>query len=282
MQTVTLTGRQVPAIGIGTWHMGDDPLKQEAEIAAIQAGLDAGAQVIDTAEMYGSGRSETLVGKAIKNIPRDQLYLISKVLPNNASKAKMSQSLDASLKRLGVDALDLYLYHWRGGVPLVETVDELERLKTTGKIKAWGISNFDTDDLKELWQLPSGPMAAANEDLYNLGSRGVEYDLLAWQTTHNLPFIAYSPVSNGDQLGANLTTNANVLTVANRHHATPYQIMLAWVISRPQILAIPQTSDATHMVDNVTAGNLKLTADDLKLLDQAYPAPTEKQPLDVL
>lgn len=282
MQTVTIAGNQVPAIGMGTWHMGDDPALQTQEIEAIHAGLDAGAKVIDTAEMYGSGRSETLVGKAIKGVPRDQLYLISKVLPTNASKDRMERSLDASLKRLGVDEVDLYLYHWRGATPLSETVAELQRLTEAGKTKAWGISNFDVADLEELWQLPDGPKAAANEDLFNLGSRGVEYSLLGWQAEHSLPFIAYSPVGAPDQLSSDLDSNPNVLKVAKRHNASVYQILLAWVVSHQQVLAIPQSSNAKHTQENVAAGDIQLTADDQKLLDEAYPAPTEKLPLDVL
>ncbi|HBF74726.1 MAG TPA: hypothetical protein DDW71_05655 [Lactobacillus sp.] len=282
MQTVTIAGNQVPAIGLGTWHMGDDPSLQTQEINAIHAGLAAGAEVIDTAEMYGSGRAETLVGKAIKDIPRDQLYLISKVLPTNASKQHMERSLDASLKRLGVAEVDLYLYHWRGTTPLAETVDELQRLTTAGKTKSWGISNFDVSDLEELWQLPNGPKAAANEDLFNLGSRGVEYSLLDWQAKHDLPFIAYSPVGAPDQLNNHLDRNPNVLKVAQRHNASAYQILLAWVVSHQQVLAIPQSSNADHATENVLAGDIQLTADDLKLLDEAYPAPTEKLPLDVL
>lgn len=282
MQTVTIAGNQVPAIGMGTWHMGDDPTLQKQEIEAIHAGLDAGAKVIDTAEMYGSGRSETLVGKAIKGVPRDQLYLISKVLPTNASKERMERSLDASLKRLGVNEVDLYLYHWRGTTPLSETVAELQRLTEAGKTKAWGISNFDVADLEELWQLPDGPKAAANEDLFNLGSRGVEYSLLGWQAEHHLPFIAYSPVGAPDQLNSDLDSNPNVLKVAKRHNATVYQILLAWVVSHQQVLAIPQSSNAEHTRENVLAGNIQLTAEDHKLLDEAYPAPTEKLPLDVL
>lgn len=282
MKTVKLANRRVPAIGIGTWHMGDDVTTKATEIKAIQTGLDAGATVVDTAEMYGNGRSESLVGQAIASYDREQLFLISKVLPNNASQAQMEAHLDASLKRLGTDYVDLYLYHWRGGIPLSETVDELQRLTTTGKIKAWGVSNFDLSDMQELWRLPNGTNAAANEDLYNLGSRGIEYSLLDWQTQQAVPLIAYSPVSNGDQLGANLTTNDAVLTVAHQHNATPYQILLAWAIHRPQVLAIPQTSDPTHMTANVAAGNINLTPEDLALLDQAYPAPTRKEPLDVL
>ncbi|MCH5461537.1 aldo/keto reductase [Lactobacillus sp. LC28-10] len=282
MQTVTIAGHQVPAIGLGTWHMGDEPSLEKQEIEAIHAGVAAGAKVIDTAEMYGSGRAETLVGKAIKDIPREKLFLISKVLPTNASKDRMERSLDASLERLGVDEVDLYLYHWRGTTPLVETVAELQRLTEVGKTKAWGISNFDVADLEELWQLPNGSKAAANEDLFNLGSRGVEYSLLDWQADHKLPFIAYSPVGAPDQINTHLGSNPNVLEVARRHHASAYQVLLAWVVGHQQVLAIPQSSNAEHAKENVLAADIQLTSDDLNLLDEAYPAPTEKLPLDVL
>lgn len=282
MKTVTLAGRTVPAIGIGTWHMGDEPKQRAAEIATIQAGIAAGAQVIDTAEMYGAGRAESLVGEAIQDVDRQKLFLISKVLPENASKARMEQSLKASLKRLGTDYVDLYLYHWRGSVPLAETVAELNRLQDTGLIKAWGVSNFDIDDLKELWGLPQGDQAQANEDLYHLGSRGVDYAVLPWQRTHQLPLIAYSPVAQGDSWGQHLTTNPVVQEIATQHQASIYQVLLAWVIRQPQVLAIPQTSSVEHMRQNLAAGDLVLTAEDLAALDGQFPAPTHKQPLDII
>ncbi|ANZ60038.1 hypothetical protein AYR62_02065 [Secundilactobacillus paracollinoides] len=281
MKTVTINNQVVPAIGIGTWHMGDDPAIEKQEINAIRAGLNAGAKVIDTAEMYGSGAVETLVGKAIQGYDRDHLYLISKVLPNNIAKT-IEDHLDDSLKRLGTDYVDLYLYHWRGGAPLIETVTELERMQIKGKIKAWGVSNFDIDDMTELWDLPIGNKVAANEDLYNLGSRGIEYSLLGWQTDHNVPMIAYSPVGNADSLGANMTGNANVLKVAAAHNATAYQIILAWAIHRPQVLAIPKTAQPEHMTDNVAAMDITLSKAELALLDVAFPAPTRKLPLDIL
>ncbi len=281
MKTVTIDHQVLPAIGIGTWHMGDDPAVESQEINAIRTGLNAGAKVIDTAEMYGSGAAETLVGKAIQGYDRDHLYLISKVLPNNIAKT-IEAHLDASLQRLGTDYVDLYLYHWRGGAPLIDTITELERMRIQGKTKAWGVSNFDIDDMSELWDLPIGPKVAANEDLYNLGSRGIEYSLLGWQKNHDVPMIAYSPVGNADSLGANMTRNANVLKVAARHGATAYQIILAWAIHQPQVLAIPKSAQADHMADNVAAMNIDLNKEDLALLDAAFPAPTQKQPLDIL
>lgn len=282
MKQVKIAGRVVPAIGIGTWHMGDRPAQRESEIAAIQAGIAAGARVIDTAEMYGSGRAETLVGAALKLYQREDLFLISKVLPENASRQRMAASLDASLQRLQTDYLDLYLYHWRGNVPLSETVAELQRLQETGKIRAWGVSNFDIADLKELWQLPGGDQAAANEDLYHLGSRGLDYAVLPWQKDHQLPLIAYSPIAQGDSWGQQLTTNATVKDIAVAHQASVYQVLLAWVIRQPQVLAIPQTSSVAHMEQNLAAGDLELLPAELAALDQQFPRPTHKERLDII
>lgn len=282
MKQLTIAGVRVPAIGIGTWHMGDRPAQRETEIATIQAGIAAGAKVIDTAEMYGSGRAEELVGEALSPIERQRVFLISKVLPENASKQRMEASLNASLRRLRTDYLDLYLYHWRGAIPLAETVAELQRLQQTGKIRAWGVSNFDIADLKELWQLPGGDQAAANEDLYHLGSRGLEYAVLPWQQSQQLPLIAYSPIAQGDSWGHHLTTNPTVKALADQHHVSVYQILLAWVIRQPQVLAIPQTSSVAHMTENLAAGELTLSADELAQLNQAFPAPATKQPLDIL
>ncbi|GEO74222.1 aldo keto reductase [Levilactobacillus namurensis DSM 19117] len=282
MKTLSLAGRTVPAIGIGTWHMGDRPELRDQEIAAIRAGVQAGARVIDTAEMYGSGRSERLVGAAIRPLDRQQLFLISKVLPENASRERMAASLEASLQRLGTDYLDLYLYHWRGTVPLAETVAELERLQSTGKIKAWGVSNFDRDDLEELWQLPGGPHVQANEDLYHLGSRGIDYAVLPWQREHQVPLIAYSPVAQGDSWGQHLTTNPVVRKLAQRHQVSVYQLLLAWVIRDPQVLAIPQTSSVAHMRQNLAALSLELRPEELAALDEQFPRPTHKEPLDVI
>lgn len=282
MKNVQINQQYLPAIGIGTWNMGDDPNQTQNEIAAIRTGIEAGARVIDTAEMYGNGRSEKLVGQAISGYERDNLYVISKVLPNNASKKYMENSLDASLKRLDTDYLDLYLYHWRGTVPLSETVDQLQRLTTKGKIKSWGVSNFDTKDLQELWQLPSGSKCVANEDLYNLSSRGIEYDLLDWQSQNNIPLIAYSPVGHNEQMSRLLIQNDAVISVANNHDATPYQIILAWAIRSGRVIAIPQTGNVKHMKENTAALSIELSVDELKQLDEAYPAPKRKLPLDIL
>ncbi|NTM07904.1 aldo/keto reductase [Enterococcus faecium] len=206
--------------------------------------------------------------------------LIDKVLPSNASADRMSHSLDTSLKLLGTDYVDLYLYHWRGAVPLSETVETLQSLQQQGKIKHWGVSNFDLPDMKELLALPGGDQVAANEDLYNLGSRGIEYSLLPWQRKQGIPLIAYTPVAAGDERGQ-LINNPAVKEVAEAHQATPWQILLAWAIRDGSTLAIPQSGDPKHAVDNVKAASLTLNEDDLAKIDKAFPKPTSKQPLDI-
>lgn len=282
MKKVTLAGVEVPAIGIGTWHMGEDPSQEQREINAIRSGLDAGARLIDTAEMYGSGKSETLVGKALAPYQRDEIYLVSKVLPNNASQAKLARHLDETLHRLKTDYLDLYLYHWRGSVPLAETIAELDRMKQIGKIKTWGVSNFDVADMEELWELPAGKYAAVNEDLYNIEERGIEYDLLPWQDEHQVPLIAYSPVGGKqNELGTSMLTNQVVREIADQHDVTPYVLLLAWIIRNGQTIAIPQTNNPEHAAANMQATKLELTPAELKRLDQEYPKPNHKVPLAI-
>lgn len=279
MQTVTINQRVLPAVGLGTWHMGDDPVKTEQEIKALQAGIKAGARAIDTAEMYGNGNAERLVAQAIKPFEREDLFIIDKVLPQNAGRAQLEKSLDRSLKNAGTDYFDLYLLHWRGQIPLAETVAELERVKQAGKIRAWGVSNFDVADLKELFALPNGINCAANEDLYNLDCRGIEYDLLAWQKDHQLPLIAYSPVAQADSLSGRLSNNPTLKKLAAVHHATVYQIMLAWTIRCGNTLTIPQSSNPKHAEQNVAAGEIEFSDAELLKLEQAFPSPKQKQPL---
>ncbi|WP_283680074.1 aldo/keto reductase [Lentilactobacillus sp. Marseille-Q4993] len=281
MKTMKIADHTVPAIGLGTWHMGE-PSNRQTEIKAIRAGIDAGATVIDTAEMYGNGLSEDLVGQAIDGLDREKLFLIDKVLPQNASKKRMEKSLDTSLKRLKTDYVDLYLYHWRGSVPLSETVATLQELQQSGKIKRWGVSNFDVVDMVELLGLPNGNNVAANEDLYNLGSRGLDFDMIPWLVKRDIPLIAYSPIAQGDRFGANLTTNKVIKAIADNHNATPYQILLAWVIRNGSTLAIPQSANPEHVVANVEAANITLSKEELFMIDSEYPAPESKQPLDIL
>lgn len=280
MRELNIGGSTVPAIGLGTWHMGDSASTRADEIKAIQDGIAAGARVIDTAEMYGNGRSERLVGEAIKDMQHDDLFIIDKVLPSNASASRMEHSLDTSLKLVGTDYFDLYLYHWRGAVPLSETIATLQQLQQKGKIKHWGVSNFDISDMEELMDLPNADQVAANEDLYNLGSRGIEYTLLPWMRQRHIPLIAYTPVAAGDARGR-LTNDPVVKQIADNHSATAWQIILAWAIRDGNTLAIPQSGDPKHAVDNVKAADITLTDNELAQLDVEFPKPTSKQPLDM-
>ncbi len=278
----TLNKQSVLAVGMGTWHMGDDPAKEKAEIDALQAGIKAGAAVIDTAEMYGEGNAETLVGKAIQPFTRGDLYLISKVYPWNASADELPKALDRSLARLGTDYLDLYLLHWRGDVPLAETVDALEAAKASGKIRAWGVSNFDVADMEELLRLENGDQCAANQVLYNLGARGIEYDLLPWQAEAEMPVIAYSPIAQGDRLGHHFKDDEVLKELAEAKGCTIFQLLLAWTLRQPHVLAIPQTSDSLHMLQNIEACKIVFSQSELAAIDARFPAPTKKQPLAMI
>ena len=278
----TLNKQSVLAVGMGTWHMGDDPAKEKAEIDALQAGIKAGAAVIDTAEMYGEGNAETLVGKAIQPFTRGDLYLISKVYPWNASADELPKALDRSLACLGTDYLDLYLLHWRGDVPLAETVDALEAAKASGKIRAWGVSNFDVADMEELLRLENGDQCAANQVLYNLGARGIEYDLLPWQAEAEIPVIAYSPIAQGDRLGHHFKNDEVLKELAEAKGCTIFQLLLAWTLRQPHVLAIPQTSDSLHMLQNIEACKIVFSKSELAAIDARFPAPTKKQPLAMI
>ncbi|WP_429976551.1 aldo/keto reductase [Enterococcus sp. AZ051] len=278
----TLNKQSVLAVGMGTWHMGDDSAKEKAEIDALQAGIKAGAAVIDTAEMYGEGNAETLVGKAIQPFTRGDLYLISKVYPWNASADELPKALDRSLARLGTDYLDLYLLHWRGDVPLAETVDALEAAKASGKIRAWGVSNFDVADMEELLRLENGDQCAANQVLYNLGARGIEYDLLPWQAEAEIPVIAYSPIAQGDRLGHHFKNDEVLKELAEAKGCTIFQLLLAWTLRQPHVLAIPQTSDSLHMLQNIEATKIVFSKSELATIDARFPEPTKKQPLAMI
>ncbi|MDF7682490.1 aldo/keto reductase [Lactobacillus sp. ESL0679] len=282
MKQVEINNQMVPAIGIGTWHMGSDQAKEAAELAAIRAGIEAGAKLIDTAEIYGKGASETLVGKAIKPYSREELFVVSKVWPENATKQDLEKHLDASLERLQTDYLDMYLLHWRDQVPLEESIAELDRMREKSKIKSWGVSNFDVADLEEVEALPAGKYLAANEDLYNLNARGLDFDLVPWQKERNIPLLAYSPVGGlHNNLHADMLDNPVIKQIAQKHDASVYQVLLSWTIRDGITIAIPQTANAEHMKDNIAAGNLELTAADFAAIDEQYPRPTHKIPLDL-
>lgn len=281
-QVVTLPdGREVRTLGQGTWRMGDDDSKRKAEIEALQTGLDCGLHVIDTAEMYGEGKAESLVGEAIRD-RRDDVFLVSKVYPHNAGGDKLVQACDATLERLGTDYLDLYLLHWRGDIPLEETVDGLEQLKADGKIRAWGVSNFDVDDMKELLALPNGKHCAVNQVLYHLGSRGIEHDLLPFHEEQGIPVMAYSPLAEGSDVKEKIFNDETVNRIAEAYSATPAQILLAWTTRSGNVIAIPKAGQAAHVEENGAAMLLNLSEDDLDALDEAFPPPNGKEPLDVI
>lgn len=263
-------------LGQGTWQMGDSPGKRRDEIAALRRGIELGMTMIDTAELYGSGRSESLVGEALEGM-RDQVYLVSKVLPSNASTEGTRGACEASLRRLRTEVLDLYLLHWRGSYALAETVAGFEQLKQEGKIRAWGVSNLDVDDMEELQGVPEGRACAANQVLYNPEYRGVEYDLLPWCEEHKVTAIAYSPVGQG----GGLLHSSSLAKVASQHNATPAQIALAWCL-RKALIAIPKAGSVQHVEENRAALDLQLTEDDLAVIDTSYPPPKKKQRLATL
>lgn len=281
MKSITFNHQNTSAIGIGTWHIGEgNNKKTESEMQAIRYGLDHGINVIDTAEMYGEGKSETLVGNVIKDYNRQSFQLISKFYPYHATPKLIEESLKASLKRLQTDYLDLYLLHWRGQTPLVETVAGLEQMVKAGLIKNWGVSNFDQNDLEELFSIPNGNNCRINEDLYNIGSRGVEYSVLPWQKEHHVSFIGYSPFgSDGSEY---LKIQPILEKMAQQKHVTTHQLLLAWVLRHHDLLSIPKTGSAEHMKSNVEAVDITFTNDELELLDHAYPAPKHDEPLEMI
>jgi diketogulonate reductase-like aldo/keto reductase len=270
------SGQAVPVLGQGTWHMAEDQSKRSHEIAALRLGLDLGMTLVDTAEMYTNGAAEELVGEAIKG-RRDEVFLVSKVLPNNAGRRQAVAACERSLRRLGTDRLDLYLLHWRGRVPLSETLEAFEELVKTGKIRAWGVSNFDVADMEELESLPGGKAATTNQVLYNLTRRGIEFDLLPWCDRRKIPIMAYSPIEQGDLAG-----HSALQSVAARHNATPVQVALAWALRRDTIIAIPKAGTVEHLRENRAALDLNLTDEDLAALDRAFPPPARRRPLEMI
>ena len=277
MRTTTLqAGEQVPVLGQGTWNMGDRSDRRTEEINALRAGLDCGMRLIDTAEMYGDGAAEDLVGEAISG-RRDDAFIVSKVLPQNASRRGTVKACEQSLRRLGTGHIDLYLLHWRGPVPLDETLQAFDQLLRDGKIRHWGVSNFDIDDMAELAALPATTPPATNQILYNLTRRGVEYDLLPWSSSRSMPLMAYSPLEQN-----RLLDKPALQEIAARHGATPAQIALAWVLRQPDMIAIPKAGTAEHVMQNYKALEIKLTAADLAALDIAFPAPAAPQPLEMI
>ena len=270
------SGISVPALGLGTWNMGEDARKAAIEVESLKRGLDLGMTLIDTAEMYGEGGSEKVTGQAIAG-RRDEVFLFSKVYPWNASRKGVVEACERSLARLKTDRLDLYLLHWRGEHPLEETVAGFEELRRAGKIAAWGVSNFDIDDMEELMQVPEGQNCAVNQVLYNLSRRGIEYDLLPWCQERNIPVMAYSPIEQG-----RILRNGELIRIAKAYQATPAQVALAFLLERESVIAIPKSANADRVAENAAAAELELSDEDLAALDAAFPPPDRKRPLEML
>ena len=269
-------GTTVPALGQGAWEIGDDPAKRDAEQQALARGIDLGMTLIDTAELYGDGRSERLVGEVVAG-RREEVFIVSKVRPENASEMKMMLSCERSLERLKVDRLDLYLLHWEGHVPLEETVEAFRELADEGMIARWGVSNLDLDAMERLMRIEGGEDCAANQLLYNLGSRGVEFDLLPWMQARDMPMMAYSPLGRGGLLEHPL-----ILDIANRHSAEPAQVVLAAVLRHDGVIAIPKASSVEHVEANADALDIQFDLEDLERLDAAFPPPKHAVPLDII
>ena len=270
------TGEQVPAFGLGTWCMGDNPATRHEEIATLRLGLDLGASLIDTAEMYGDGRAEELVGNAIKG-RRDQTVLVSKVLPQNASRQGTIAACNRSLRRLQTDRIDIYLLHWRGTVPLAETVEAFVELQQAGKIRNFGVSNLDLTEMQELWRTPGGQSVATNQLLYNLSRRKIEWDLLAWLRERQIPVMAYSPLEQ-----ARLLSNKKFYDLARTWGMTAPQAALAWLLENPDTIVIPKTSRRERLKENLGALDHHLTQPQLSALNQLFPPPNGPQPLETL
>ena len=277
MKTVRLpSGEQVPAFGIGTWRIGDDARTRAEEIATLRLALDLGARLIDTAEMYGEGRAESLIAEAIRG-RRDEAFIVSKVYPHNASRKGAVAACDRSLKRLATDRIDLYLLHWRGTIPLAETMEAFMALRDAGKIRHFGVSNLDVEDMQELWTVPGGSGIATNQVLYNLSRRGAEWALLPWLRKHRVPVMAYSPVEQG-----RLLNDRKLSEFARSHRMTPAQAALAWLLAKDDVIVIPKTGSRERLKENLAALERPLTQQQLAELDRLFPPPKEPSSLEML
>ncbi len=269
-------GESIPVMGLGTWYLGENPARRASELAALRLGIAGGLTLIDTAEMYGNGAAEVLVGEAIAG-RRDEVFLVSKVLPSHASYADTIEACRQSLSRLGTERLDLYLLHWRGPVPLEQTVRAFEEMVRLGMIRYWGVSNFGIRDMAELLSVPGGEAVQTNQVLYNLTRRGIEYDLLPTLQQRGIPVMAYSPIEQG-----RLLRHPMIIAVANQNEATPAQVALAWLMTRDGVNVIPRAGTPEHVLENRAAVDLRLTEPDLRMLDEAFPPPRRPQPLEML
>lgn len=280
--------RKLSALGQGTWRMGENKSKHTEEVAALRLGIELGMTLIDTAEMYGEGGAEKVVADAIEG-QRDRVFVVTKVYPHNASRTAMPKACERSRKRLLIDVVDLYLLHWCGEVPLAETVETFEQLRSARKIRRWGVSNFDLEDMsairtdssrgeEELLAMANGDACAANQVLYNIENRGIEFDLLPWSQQNEIPIMAYAPVGHG----RGLLNHATLKRIAKRHRATAAEIALAWVLRQPGVIAIPKASSEAHVRENARAVEIELTSEDLAEIDREFPPPMSKQPLAML
>lgn len=272
-QVALRNGTRVSAIGLGTWHMGDDVRQRAQEVRALQTGIDLGATLIDTAEMYASGRAEEVVGAAIKG-RRDSVYLVSKVLPQNASRAGAVKACEASLKRLKTDRIDLYLLHWRGSIPFAETLAGFDDLLKAGKIGGFGVSNLDLKEMAEWLALKHGDKTLVNQVMYSIRERGIDFDLLPWSLERRIALMAYCPLAQGALPGSQVLAR-----IAKRHNATAAQVMLAWVLRHEHVIAIPKSARPERVRENVAASEIVLSAEDLMDLDRDFPPPRKPQAL---
>ena len=279
------SSNMIPKFGIGTWCIGEEERKRKKETDAIIYALENGVRLIDTAEMYGNGGAELLIGEALKkaNIKREELFIISKVYPHNAGKSSLFKSLKASLKRLELEYLDMYLLHWRGRIPLSETVECMEEAKKEGLIKDWGVSNFDIDDMKELESVKDGDKCVLNQVLYHLGSRGIDFDLVPYLNERNISLMTYSPLGRAGELCKNIFRSEIVLQIAEKHHITAAQVALAFIMNlNDNRIPIPKSSNKKHVLDNIKSQDIKLDDEDMELLNIEFPKPDKKLPLDII
>lgn len=275
-------GSHMPKLGQGTWEMGDSPKSEGAEVEAVQTGIELGMTLIDTAEMYGEGASETLIGKAITSFARQDYFMVSKVYPHNANKKNIFDSCQRSVERLGCGYLDMYLLHWRGAASLPEVVECMERMVGGGWIKRWGVSNFDVADMEELWKVPGGNRCAINQVLYHLGSRGIEFDLIPWHKEHNIPVMAYSPIAQAGSMRMGMLAEPALIRVAQKHGVQPIQILLAFALREPNVVAIPKSAKKQHVQMNAESILIHLDEEDMESLGKVFPAPQYKMHLDFI
>jgi diketogulonate reductase-like aldo/keto reductase len=267
---------KLPPLGMGTWHMGESPARRAEEVRALQLGLDLGLTLVDTAEMYGDGGAEEVVGEALRG-RREQAFVVSKFYPHNASRRKLEGACEASLRRLGIARIDLYLLHWRGSVPLEETVATLQSLVAAGKIARWGVSNFDVGDIQELARVPGGEQVAANQVLYNLQRRGIEFDLLPLCRDARIDVMAYSPLDEGP-----LAMHPLLASLGRERGASAAQVALAWLLQRPGVCVIPKATREDHVRANAAARDVKLDSEALRAIDAAFPPPQRRRPLEMI